>query len=337
MDAPAPRLTSGHLTVRDLLIADLAVERLPRDRLRRDHLKPAITRLQDNARGRVRVSLVRQFGDPPPSPEVTVIVPLYRRIDLVEHQLAQFVHDPELAATDLLYVLDSPEQRDALLAEARRLFRLYRVPFRVAILSQNGGYSTANNIGARLARGRQLLLLNSDVIPDRPGWLGGLTRFYGSVPDAGAIGPKLLYEDNSIQHAGMYFAHPFDSDEWTNEHYFKGLHRSFPPACVTRPVPAVTAACMLIDKDLFHSVGGFHGAYVQGDFEDSDLCLRLRAEGRQHWYVAHVELFHLEGQSYPTPMRVLNGAFNRWMHSHQWGGLIEQVMTDQNPFDMQEV
>ena len=104
------------------------------------------------------------------------------------------------------------------------------MPFRLAALSANGGYSTANNLGASLARGRKLLLLNSDVLPARPGWLSQMTAFYDANPRIGALGPKLLYEDDSIQHAGMRFERNVDCDGgagWSNEHFFKGLHRRF--------------------------------------------------------------------------------------------------------------
>jgi len=63
--------------------------------------------------------LVEQFGTATVRPECTVIVPLYKRTDFLEHQLAQFVHDPEFReVTDLIYVLDSPEQSDELAARA---------------------------------------------------------------------------------------------------------------------------------------------------------------------------------------------------------------------------
>ena len=84
----------------------------------------------------------------------------------------------------------------------------------------------------------------------------------------------------------------------------------------------------MLATSLYHSVGGLLGQYVQGDYEDSDLCMRLRATGRQIWYLAEVELFHLEGQSYPTPARVANGQFNRWLHTHLWNDEITAVMSD---------
>ena len=62
----------------------------------------------------VEIESIDEFGDPSRPAQVSVVVPLYRRIDFLEHQLAQFVHDPELRAADLVYVLDSPEQAEEL-------------------------------------------------------------------------------------------------------------------------------------------------------------------------------------------------------------------------------
>jgi GT2 family glycosyltransferase len=104
------------------------------------------------------------------------------------------------------------------------------------------------------------------------------------------------------------------------------LDRRLPAAQVARPVPAVTAACMLIEAGLYRAVGGMSGEYIQGDYEDSDLCLRLARVGRSCWYVPDVELYHLEGQSYPSDVRERNVAYNRWLHTHLWDSDIESVM-----------
>jgi GT2 family glycosyltransferase len=186
------------------------------------------------------------------------------------------------------------------------------------VLSANVGFAGANNHGASIARGRILLLLNSDVFPEAPGWLDEMVRFYDSLPNAGAVGPKLLYEDDTLQHAGMFFERLSDTQPWNNEHYFKGMHRDLPAAAKSRPVPSVTGACLMVARDLYLRMGGLSGDYVQGDFEDSDLCLRLLAAGRQNWYFADVALYHLEASSYDPDRRRLHDGFNRWLHSHLW-------------------
>jgi GT2 family glycosyltransferase len=260
--------------------------------------------------------------------EVSIIVPLYQRIDLLEQQLAQFVHDPEVRQAELIYVLDSPELATSLAAAASQLFQLYRVPLSVVTLKCNAGFSAVNNVGASLARGRLLVLLNSDVLPDKPGWLGKMRAFYDSTPGIGALGPKLLYEDDSLQHAGIYFAPLTGTSVWENRHYFKGLHRRLPAANVTRRVPAVTGACMMIESALYERFGGLHGVYVQGDYEDSDLCLRLAEGGFENWYLPDVELYHLEGQSYALGARQLNARYNTWLHTRLWNKSIEAVMKE---------
>jgi GT2 family glycosyltransferase len=212
---------------------------------------------------------------------------------------------------------------------APELHVIYGIPFRVAVLERNVGFAAANNAAARLARGRLLLLLNSDVLAGARGWLRRLRRFHDRHPDIGALGPKLLFEDGSLQHAGIFFRRAPGARVWENAHYFKGMHGSLPAANRTRPVPAVTGACLMIDHGLYDRVGGLSGDYIQGDYEDSDLCLRLLKEGRRNWYLPNAELYHLEGRSYALARRQRNARYNAWLHSERWGTTIEAMMRDE--------
>jgi GT2 family glycosyltransferase len=153
-----------------------------------------------------------------------------------------------------------------------------------------------------------------------------MSAFYDATPRMGALGSKLVYEDESLQHAGIYFFQDPGSSVWENGHYFKGLHRSLPAANTARPVAAVTGACLMIARNLYERVGGLSGAYVQGDYEDSDLCLRLLEEGRDNWYIPEVELYHLEGQSYGLSERRLNARYNTWLHTRKWDDRIRSAV-----------
>jgi GT2 family glycosyltransferase len=318
VEVAVPEVTTDERLVRDSIVGDVALEALPEDRLRRQHLLPALARIQRRVAENAEIQHVDQFGESPADPIASIVVPLYKRVDFLEQQLAQFVLDPELRKADLIYVLDSPEDAVYLRAFALQLYRLYRVPFRLATLTRNGGFSVANNLGASLARAPLLLMLNSDVLPEEPGWLGRLVSFYDSTARVGALSPKLLYEDDTLQFAGLYFDRPEGTHLWSNEHFFKGLHRNLAAANEARPVPAVTGACLLISLELFRELGGLRGAYVQGDYEDSDLCLRLAEAGYESWYCPDVALYHLEGQSYPTELRRATSEFNKWLHTHLW-------------------
>jgi GT2 family glycosyltransferase len=324
-EVEAPEVMLDPLAGRATIVSELARQRGP-DTPLMDHVVPAITRLQECLASTVEVERVEQFGDAPADPDVSVVVPLYQRIDLLQHQLACFADDGDLREADLVYLLDSPELSEKLFALAADLHEIYRVPFRIAEASRNGGFSVANNLGASLARGPLLLLLNSDVLPAEPGWLQRLADFHDANPAVGAVGPKLLFDDGTLQHAGLYWRRPAAYAAWENAHYFKGLHRDLPAANVTRPVPAVTAACLLTSSDLYRELGGLRSIYIQGDYEDSDFCLRLREAGYETWYLPEVELYHLEGRSYDTSVRQTNARYNSWLHTRLWGEQIEGVM-----------
>ena len=85
---------------------------------------------------------------------------------------------------------------------------------------------------------------------------------------------------------------------------------------------------MLISRSLFHELDGLRGSYVQGDYEDSDLCLRLAQKGLEAWYLPSVALYHLEGQSYPSDERALASQYNRWLHTHLWGEALAELASD---------
>jgi GT2 family glycosyltransferase len=329
-EVAGPEVTRDLLGARAGILSDLQKERDPETPLM-DHVASAVGLIQEQLDARTQIEEELQYGEPASDPEASIVVPLYGRIDFLEHQLAQFVHDPEMARADLIYVLDSPDLAAPLEALAGQLFELYGVPFRTVRLSQNGGFSIANNRGASLARGRMLLLLNSDVLPERPGWLSRMVEFHDDTEGVGALGVKLLFEDDTLQHAGIRFQRPPGGGAWENEHFFKGLHRSLPAANLTRRVPAVSGACLMIRRELYAELGGLRGAYVQGDYEDTDLCLRLREAGLDSWYLPEVELYHLEGQSYDLETRQAMSRYNVWLHTRLWNEAIEAAMAESEP------
>src|SRR5690606_22723043 len=143
------------------------------------------------------------------------------------------------------------------------------------VMSSNGGYAVASNAGATAASADLLLMLNSDVIPEQPGWLSAAVRQLRQDQQVGALGVKLLHADGALQHAGMYFENgPFGW--WINRHFYTGLPNRIAAADALCDVPAVTGACLFVPRSAFEAVGGFTTDYVVGDFEDSDLCLKLR-------------------------------------------------------------
>jgi GT2 family glycosyltransferase len=291
-------------------------------------IAPAAARLHKAASAEPLDTEVVQIGTPVECPICSVVIPLYRNLRFMRHQVAAFARDPMLRDSEIIMVLDSPEQRGEAEHMLRGICGLTGLPVTLVVHGRNAGYATACNSGAALARAPMLLQLNSDVIPDRPGWMAPLFARLASDPRIGCVGPKLMFDDGSLQHAGLYFARG-PLDDWYNCHYFKGFPRYYPDANRPRRSPGVTGAAMFMPRRAWDEVGGFHADYIVGDYEDSDLCLRLRQAGFDIWYEPAAELFHFERQSiaqHAGYSGTVAAAYNRRLHHRRWSEAIARLM-----------
>lgn len=291
-------------------------------------LLPAAQRTQQAVMAQRARPEVVQIGQRPARPDLALVIPLYRNLRFLRHQVAQFSRDPDLAQAELVFVLDSPEQRADVVQHLRGLHLLCGQPITLVVQAANYGYASACNAGAAEARAPVLAMLNSDVLPAARGWVRPLLARLGQ-PGVAAVGPKLLFHDGGVQHAGLFFERYGAWDEWYNNHYWKGFPRAFPPLNRPRPVPGVTGAALFLRRETFESVGGFTTDYIIGDYEDSDLCLKLRAAGGEVWYEPAAELFHFERQSIRENAvhdRNLATALNRRLHQQRWGKQMAALM-----------
>ncbi|MDH1307935.1 glycosyltransferase [Pseudomonas fulva] len=264
--------------------------------------------------------------------KTSVIIPLYGRWDFVEHQLSAFAKDPAFKThTEIIYVIDDPALINAFVNEAESLFKLYQVPFTIIWGHRNRGFSGANNLGVKHSHGETLILLNSDVFPRHPGWVEALAQCLEDHPDYGMIGARLLFPDGSIQHCGMQFVFSESWNVWLNKHPLAGLDPILDQASGLTEKPAITGACVAIKRKIYEQIEGLDEGYLIGDFEDSDLCMKVHAQGLKIGYMPSVELTHLERQSFTllgdVSYRTLVVRFNAWRHTKKWGKQIEQVMS----------
>jgi GT2 family glycosyltransferase len=294
-----------------------------------DCIGPAAARLHQAAlREAAGTPEAIAFGAPLRRPSVTLVIPLYRNLRFLRFQVAAFARDPELRRAEFVYVLDSPEQKAEVEHLLRGMAAMLDLPMRLVVMPRNAGYAAACNAGAAVAQATTLLLLNSDVLPDAPGWLGRMRARLGRDRRIAAVGPKLIFDGGTIQHAGLLFRRGEDG-LWLNDHYCKGFPRHHPDAQRARRVPGVTGAALMARRDAFEAAGGFSTDYIVGDFEDSDLCLKLRAAGQEIAYEPGAELFHFERQSialHDGHARTLAGVLNRRLHHARWDGAIAALM-----------
>ncbi len=276
--------------------------------------------------GQRRIRKVVRFGTAPANPAVSVVVPLFRGLRLFEAQLACLSGDRYLSSCEFVFVVDSPEMSADFERLAFELHKIYEFPMKLVVLENNRGFGCANNLGAEHATGDHLLFLNSDVFPIQDGWLGQMKEFYQARKNIGPLGAKLLYEDDSLQHAGMYFSKEFYPGKlWQTRHYFKGLPPGYAAANVTRRVPAVTGACLMIRRDHFEALEGWDESYFL-NFEDSDLSIRAHQRGLDSWYLASTELYHLESQSQAQVERATGDLYACWLQTKRWDSEIHEIM-----------
>lgn len=326
--APPARLAPA--TGRDLVLRAVHPTALSPGLLA-DCIAPAAVRLHRAALSSGGTPEVIRIGTPPRRPCAALVVPLYRNLRFLRFQLAAFARDAVIRdGAELVFVLDSPEQRAQVEHLLRGMAMLHAgLPLVLVVMPENRGYASACNAGAAASSAPVLGFLNSDVLPADRGWLPALLGRLRRDRRLAAVGPRLLFDDGSLQHAGLLFRRGADG-QWFNDHYFKGFPRHYPAACVPRRVPAVTGAALFVRRAAFEATGGFSTDYIIGDFEDSDLCLALRAAGHEIGYEPSAELFHFERQSiadHAGHAGSLAGACNRLLHHRRWDGAIAALMT----------
>ncbi len=167
---------------------------------------------------------------------------------------------------------------------------------RIRVVSYEGdfNFSAINNYAVREARGEYLLFLNNDIKAISKDWVKGLLG-NAQRKEVGAVGCRLRYPDDTIQHAGIILGiggiagHAFYNMPANRTGY---MHR----ASTQMDVSAVTAACMMVRKKLFDEIDGFEEELAVA-FNDVDLCLRIRQAGYLIVYDAYVELYHYESKT----------------------------------------
>ncbi len=152
-------------------------------------------------------------------------------------------------------------------------------------------YSQLNNEAVANASGKYLLFLNDDTVVISPDWLEAMIE-QAQRASIGAVGALLLYPDNRIQHAGVILGVTGIAG-----HSYRNLSVSnVATKLVTTNYSAVTAACLMCQREVFEAVGGFNLDLAVA-YNDVDFCLKLREKGYYNIFLPHVQLYHYESQT----------------------------------------
>lgn len=225
-------------------------------------------------------------------PLVSLIIPTRDKLSLLRGTLTGLLHHTDYHPLEII-ILDNGSREPATLAYLKELTKDNRI--KVIRHTAPFNYSQLNNIGVSHAAGQILGLLNNDLEVITPTWL---TEMVSHVlrPEVGAVGAKLYYANDTLQHAGVIIGLGGLAG-----HGFKYLAKEAPgyhwKPFLTQNYSAVTGACLLIRRQVFEEVGGLEEEHLKVSFNDVDLCLRLRQRGYRIVWTPYAELYHLESAS----------------------------------------
>ena len=229
-----------------------------------------------------------------PQKVTSIIIPTRDRVDLLDNCIRSIQRYSKPGTYEII-VVDNGSIEPYSMAYFSNLEKSM-----VARIVRDAGlfnWSRLNNLGATLATGETYLFLNNDIEVLSCDWLIRLSGFC-SVSGIGCVGPMLVYEDRTIQHAGVVVG----MGRWA-DHVYKfadpDLSQSntlFVPPAIVRPVLALTGACLAVSRTNFTTVGGFDEGFAT-IFSDTDFCIRLHEAGLRNIYLGDVRLVHFESKT----------------------------------------
>ncbi len=251
---------------------------------------------------------------------LSIIIPTKDNIHLLENCLKSI--DKYHPGCDIqLIVVDN----DSKLNETKLFFNKYfnsKSLFKKNLLRYNGkfNYSKINNYASKFASGNVILLLNNDTEFLNRGW-GYELSSNALRPGIGCVGAKLLFEDSTIQHAGIILGIGGIAG-----HAFKYLkyHANIPRINIAQEYSAVTGACLAISKNNWDKLEGLDEKRLHVNYSDVDICLRALKIGLRNLYLPQIELIHHESKTRGVPK---GKQFFKWkkesfVMKQRWGELL---------------
>ena len=250
--------------------------------------RPAEVSAHKHLPGALRVRYVL----PKVLPLVSIVIPSRNGFHLL-HRCVESIFAKTTYTNYELIIIDNGS--DDLVA-LRYLQRLQE-DARVSIIRDDSpfNYAALNNKAVAQAKGEVIALLNNDLEVINADWLDEMVS-HVVHPEVGAVGAKLYYPDDTIQHAGVIVGLGGVAG-----HSHKHSPRDNPGYCgrllLTQNLSAVTAACLLVRKEVFDAVGGFDEQHLSIAFNDVDLCLRIQEKGFFNVWTPYAEMYHYESAS----------------------------------------
>lgn len=263
---------------------------------------PRVLSVQNHGVAALQQTLVAPKAE---TPMVSIVIPNKDQRETLQTCIDSILEHTQYPNYEVVVIENNSTE-----AETFAYYDSLQAPVRVVTCITDWNFSYINNYGVSQCHGDLLLFLNNDTQIQQDGWLQELVS-QAMRPGVGAVGAKLVYPDGTIQHGGVtvgirgvaghaYINWPQDAGGYLNR------------LVTSQNVGAVTAACMMVPKQVFEQVGGFDEE-LKVAFNDTDLCMKIRTAGYRIVMAPEVVITHFEsksrGRDEQTPQKLAR--FNR--------------------------
>ncbi len=229
------------------------------------------------------------YALPNDMPLVSLIIPTRNGLSLIKQCINSIVEKTTYTNYEIIIVDNNSDDPDTL-----AYFAAIKDDKRIRVLRDERpfNYSALNNAAVEQAKGQYVGLINNDIEVISPNWLSEMLSI-ASQPGVGAVGAKLWYPDDTLQHGGVIVGlggvagHAHSRIKRTELGYFGR-------ASLIQTLSAVTAACLVIRKDIYNEVGGLDEVNLAVAFNDVDFCLKVQSAGYRNIWTPFAELYHHE-------------------------------------------
>ena len=230
---------------------------------------------------------------PNPQPMVSLIIPTRDALQITRTAVNSILRKTTYRNYEIIIVNNASVEKKTLAWFEKVKKENERV--RVIDYADTFNYSAINNFAVKKARGSILGLINNDIEVISPNWLSEMVSNVVRR-DIGCVGAKLYYPNNTIQHGGVIIGFGGVASH-SHKHLPRSSYGYFGRLITAQNLSAVTAACLLVRKQVFQKVGGLDDKNLKIAFNDVDFCLKVKELGLRNIWTPYAELYHHESIS----------------------------------------
>lgn len=226
------------------------------------------------------------------NPKVSIVIPNRNHLDDLKRCIASI----ESRSTWKNYEIIIAENNSDEAAVFEYYDEINKGKIKVVRFEGEFNYSAVNNFAIKQATGDYVILLNNDIEVIAESWIEELLM-YAQRPEVACVGAKLLYPDNTIQHAGIVIGLGAHRTAGHTHYGISNLNYGYMGRlCYAQNVTAVTGACLMVKRDIYNELGGLDEGF-KISLNDVDFCLRARKKGYLNIFTPFAELYHYESAS----------------------------------------